>query len=257
MIGSSDLPVGDLESDLCTKHKHHRQQADGQTNCKLPLVGCLRGHFELVLGVGVDGDLALEIVVLSRRILEIPHEPLIADVLLLSLPGLVEERDPDHDHDGVDDTQRTRREVIVLDAVLRGLDNHNNTKDDTDDGHRDQPACVMNQPGEVEAELLTVVVFDEVQGLHVAEEACQEHTTTQTPLVLLPGDTDEVALRHVDREVIRDDMALYQVVKVKLCLKSLTDNRLMLSGIELVIHVCCVTLEWHHAVVLGEAAFDL
>ena len=120
-----------------------------------------------MFGVWVNRDLTLEIVVLGRRILEISHEPLIANVLLLPLPRLVEEGDPDHDDDGVDDTEWTCREMIVLDAVLRRLHNHNDSEDDSDEGHWDQPARVMNQPGEVEAKLLTIVVLDEVEGLHV------------------------------------------------------------------------------------------
>ena len=167
MVRSSDLPIGNLKTNLRGKHQHHGQQTDGQADCKLPLVGFLRCDLELVFGVWVNRDLTLEIVVLGRRILEISHEPLIANVLLLPLPRLVEEGDPDHDDDGVDDTEWTCREMIVLDAVLRRLHNHNDSEDDSDEGHWDQPARVMNQPGEVEAKLLTIVVLDEVEGLHV------------------------------------------------------------------------------------------
>ena len=57
-----------------------------------------------MLGVWVDRNLALEVWVLSRGILEVSNEPLVTNVMLLALPRFVEESDPDHDHDSVDDT---------------------------------------------------------------------------------------------------------------------------------------------------------
>ena len=58
-------------------------------------------------------------------------------------------------------------------------------------------------------------------------------------------------------EVIRDDVALLQVLKVKLLLKSLTNNGLVLTRVELIKHVSSVTLEWKDAVKLGKTTFNL
>ena len=143
-----------------------------------------------MLGVWVDRNLALEVRVLRCGILKVSNEPLVTDVMLLTLPRLVEECDPNHDDDSVDDTERTSCKVIVLDVIINSFHNHGNTKNDTDNGHRNEPASVMDEPGEVEAEFFTVVVLDEVEWLHVLQEASQEHASTQTPLVFLPRDGD-------------------------------------------------------------------
>ena len=70
--------------------------------------------------------------------------------------------------------------------LVDSFKNHVNTEHDTYNGHRDELACVMDEPGEVEAELLTIVLFDEVNRLHIVEEFASNHTPRQTPPVLKP-----------------------------------------------------------------------
>ena len=52
-------------------------------------------------------------------------------------------------------------------------------------------------------------------------------------------------------------MALLQVLEVKLLLKSLTNNGLVLTRVELIEHVSSVTLEWKDAIKFGKTTFDL
>lgn len=114
----------------------------------------------------------------------------------------------------------------------------------------------MDQPSEVKAELLPVVVSNEVERLHIVQESLQDHAVRQPPPILHPRVVDQFALGHVDGEVIGDDPTLEQVLEVDLLLQRLDYDRLMLRTVELVEHVGSEALESGTAVVHGKTAFD-
>ena len=129
-----------------------------------------------MLSVRVNGDLALEVCSFSGSISETSDEPLIGNVVLLALPTLSEEGWPDHDEHGVQNRQGRGQKVIPLGAFVDSLSYHSDTEDQANDSDRNEPARVMDEPREVEAELLTIVVFDEIQWLHVLQESLSNHT---------------------------------------------------------------------------------
>ena len=114
----------------------------------------------------------------------------------------------------------------------------------------------MDQPSEVKAELLPVVISNKVERLHIVQESLQDHTVRQPPAILHPRVVDQFALGHVDGEVIGDDPTLEQVLEVDLLLQRLDYDRLMLCTVELVEHVGGEALKSSTAVVHGKAAFD-
>ena len=61
-----------------------------------------------MLSVRVNCLLVTKIITLSRHVLEAPYEPLVTNVVLLTLPTLVENSDPKHDDNAIDDTQWMR-----------------------------------------------------------------------------------------------------------------------------------------------------
>ena len=116
----------------------------------------------------------------------------------------------------------------------------------------------MNEPGEVKAELLAIVVLDEIDRLHILQESSsEEHTSREGPAVSDPGLVDQVAILHVNWEVIKDDTTLPQVVNVNFLLESLHHNCLNLACVEGIEHVASVALEGQLGIVLRKAALDL
>lgn len=61
-----------------------------------------------MLSVRVNCLLVSKIITLSRHVLEVPYKPLVSNVVLLTLPTLVEQSDPKHDDNAIDDTQWMR-----------------------------------------------------------------------------------------------------------------------------------------------------
>ena len=114
----------------------------------------------------------------------------------------------------------------------------------------------MDQPGEVKAELLPIVVSDEVERLHIVEESLQDHTVRQPPAIFQPRLVDQFAFGHVNWEVIGDYSALHQVLQVDLLLQRLDYDGLMLRTGELIKHVRGEALKSLIAVVHGKTAFD-
>lgn len=57
--------------------------------------------------------------------------------------------------------------MIPLGTFVDSLNYHSYTEDHANDGHGDEPARVMDEPRKVEAELLAIVVLDEIDWLHV------------------------------------------------------------------------------------------
>ena len=52
--------------------------------------------------------------------------------------------------------------MIQFRVIFSRFNDHSYTEAYTDYSRRDEPASIMNEPGEVEAEFLTIVVLDEV-----------------------------------------------------------------------------------------------
>ena len=73
----------------------------------------------------------------------------------------------------------------------------------------------------------------------------------------MPGRDNQVALRHVHREVVQDDSALHHVLHVHFSLKRLDDDGLVLATVELIEHVGCVAFERLLTVVLGQPALHV
>ena len=115
----------------------------------------------------------------------------------------------------------------------------------------------MDQPSEVEAKLLAIVVLDKVEWLHVVEEAGSDHAIRQAPTVFHPRRVDLFAFWHVHREVVLNHTAQLQVVHVYLRLERLCDDSLVLATVKLVEHVSSVALKRLLAVILGHAALNV
>lgn len=115
----------------------------------------------------------------------------------------------------------------------------------------------MHQPGEVKSELLAIVVFNEVEWLHVLDEALTDnHATGEPPAILKPRGVDHVTLGHVDRPVVKNDSAFLQVFDIHFLRKCCQNNGLDLASVELIKHVTSIALERQHAVILRKTAFD-
>lgn len=66
--------------------------------------------------------------------------------------------------------------MIPFLLIFKSLNDHSYTEACSDYGRRDKPASIMNEPGKIEAEFLTIVVLDEVEWLHISQEAFCNHT---------------------------------------------------------------------------------
>ena len=98
-----------------------------------------------------------------------------------------------------------------------------------------------------------IIVFDEVEWLHVRKESLGEHASCQAPPILYPRGIDEFSFRHMHWEVVNDHTTFPHVIHVNLILKSLPDNGLMLSTIELIKHIRSVALKWLSQIMLRQA----
>ena len=109
----------------------------------------------------------------------------------------------------------------------------------------------MNQPGKVKAKLLAIIVFDEVERLHVPKETWGSHAPWKFQAVHSPWLFDIFSFGHVHWEVFKYDTTFTQVVHIHFLLKRLRDDGLMLAAIELVKLIRSIALKRLRAVVLG------
>ena len=92
---------------MAADHKEHEENADWHADQELSLIGILGRNFPLLNNVGVDRHFMLEVDPLGGRFgLEAPDEPFVGDVVLLALPALMEQGDPDHNDYAVQDAER-------------------------------------------------------------------------------------------------------------------------------------------------------
>lgn len=187
----------------------------------------------------------------------VSHQPLITDVILLALPTFMEHGHPNHDNQAVDDTQWRRKKIVPSTFLYNSIDDHDDSNHEADNGHWDQPTSVVDQPSEVEAKLLAIVVLDKVEWLHVFEETVSDHASRQAPPVIYPRRVDLRAFGHVYWEVVLNHTAIFQIVHVYLRLERLRNNSLVLATVKLVKHVSSVAPERLLAVILGQAALDV
>ena len=257
LVLSADLLADVGDQHLAAEDEEHEEETDGHANQQLSGVRVFDGDALLMKGIGVDSQLTFEFRALLSDIFITTNKPLICDVVLLSLPTLIEKGDPDHDDEAVEDRNGRREELSPRALINDCIDDHCDTETESNDSHWNQPASIMDQPGEIEAKLLTVVIFDEIDRLHVAQEALEEHASRQTPFVLGPWLDDFTAFGHVHGPMLSDHTTLDQVVNIDLWLDSLCDDGLMLSTVKLVEHVSCIALEWLLTVILGQTALYL
>ena len=95
-------PVHILKQDLGANDHADEGKTDWDTDGELALVGVFGGNLPLVLSVRVNCCLTLEVLNLSRGILETANKPFVTDVVLLALPTFIEEGDPDHDDKSIE-----------------------------------------------------------------------------------------------------------------------------------------------------------
>ena len=128
--------------------------------------------------------------------------------------------------------------VFQVCCVLVTLDSHDHGKDDTNNNRGNQPASVVDEPCEIEANLLSIIVFDDVDWLHIIQvRLCGEHTQRKTKPVLLPAIDDIFTLLGlVDWEVVSDYLTRIQVVEVTLALQGRHHNVLLLSAVKCLEH---------------------
>lgn len=177
-------------------------------------------------------------------------------MVLLALPALMEKSHPNHNDQAVDYAQGRRKELGVRFFFYYGVNDLDGTNDETNNGWRNQPARIMDQPGKVEAKLLSIVATNIIKWLHVVEEALAEHAFGQAPPVLHPGGVDELAFGHVHGEMINYHTTFLQVIHIKLLIKRFHNDALVLATIELVKLVGCVTYKRHCTVLFRYAALN-
>ena len=114
----------------------------------------------------------------------------------------------------------------------------------------------MDQPCEVETKLLAIIVFDEVEWLHICNEALGYHTPWKSYAVFIPRLLDFFTLGHVHWEVFKNNTTLTHVVHIYFLLKSLPNDCLMLAAIELVKLITSIAQKRLGTVVLGQTTLN-
>ena len=112
--------------------------------------------------IGIDSLLSLEIIALCRHIPQIPNQQQVSNLVLLANPALMEAGDPDHHEDSIEEAKWRIQPLLGFGAVTETDCDHTAPKDTAHDHCWDQPACVMDQPGEIERHFLSIVVFNDV-----------------------------------------------------------------------------------------------
>ena len=67
----------------------------------------------------------------------------------------------------------------------------------------------MDKPCEVKAHLLAIVVFDDIEGLHVVDESRCQHTGNKSETIVHPTAVDLFSSWHVDREMLQDNFSFH------------------------------------------------
>ena len=80
--------------------------------------------------------------------------------------------------------------MVEIFVVLDSIDNHVDAEDGSNNGSRDKPARIVNEPAEVEAELLTIVVRYEVERLHVVYKTFEDEAFDKAVFVFVKGLVD-------------------------------------------------------------------
>jgi len=115
----------------------------------------------------------------------------------------------------------------------------------------------MDEPGEVEAELLAIVVGDETQRLHLVFPVTADEAPSEAPTVFLPRCLDMFSVLGVHGEVVEDNLGLFEVGDIELRFEGVQDDRLELTTVETLELLSRVTLEGHHAVVFSQASLHV
>ena len=252
----SKVPIGRSHSHLTKNDQTHKGKTYGNTNEQLSFVSVPCCNLPPVLGVWIYSNLASEVLSLSCCIFKISDEPFVGNVVLLTFPTLMEKSDPYHYADAIHDAIRRSHHRIKFSSFVKSINDIGYSKEEANDGDRDEPACVMDKPSKVESELLAVVVFDEIERLHICKEAFEQHTCRQTPSIIKPRIIDQVSFRHMHWEVLSNHTTLPHVFHINLTLQCLHDNGLVLPTVELIEHIGSIALKWFSQIVLGEATLD-
>ena len=91
----------------------------------------------------------------------------------------------------------------------------------------------MNKPCEIERHFLSIVVFDDIEWLHVVLEFGCQHAKAQSETVIYPTVVNLLSHWHMYGEMLRNHLILHQVVKVKFLSQNLGHDKLHLTTVEL------------------------
>ena len=170
------VPIGRSHTHLAQNDQAHKGETDGHSDEQLSLVGVPSSNLPLMLRVWINSYLAFEVLSLGCCIFKISYEPLVGDIILLTFPTFMEQSDPDHYAEAINDTIRSSHHRIELSSLVKSINDIGYSEEETNDGDRNEPARVMDKPSKVESKLLAIVVFDEIEWLHICKEAFEQHT---------------------------------------------------------------------------------
>ena len=108
----------------------------------------------------------------------------------------------------------------------------------------------MDKPCEIEAHLLAIVVFDDIERLHIVKESRCQHTRDQSVTIVHPTAVNLTTLGHVYGEMLQDNISFHKVFKLKISVKCLSYDLLLLTCIESNEHITGVIYERLLAIVV-------
>lgn len=114
-------------------------------------------------------------------------------------------------------------------------------------GQRHQPRHVVNEEGQIQSILLSVVISDEIDGLKVLLEltAHREHREEQLDFVPLNAIDDFVLLLRMEHEMLYDNTSFNERVNIEFFLEYRLDQPHLFDSSEtLELHASCIC-EWN------------
>ncbi len=145
----------------------------------------------------------------------------------------MEESDPDHHEQSVEEAKWGIEPICRLSVIIVANNNHDIAENAPNNHWRYKPASIVNKPGEVKRHFFSIVVFDDIEWLHVVLKFCRQHTKAQSESVVYPTVVNLFSHRHMYREMLRNHLVFHQVIKVKFLSQNLCHDELHLTTVKL------------------------
>ena len=151
---------------------------NGDSDQQLIRVGV--GWIDAPLGLSLLIDLggADEVRVFRVSFWGVSHMPVTGEHILLPLPTLNEQSSPNDQDEGIQSVPLRIESGIEAITLLPG-GKHDYGQNDSNNGWNHQPACVMDNPAEVECNLFSIVVPNVVHWEHVLLKIVGNHANRE------------------------------------------------------------------------------